>query len=93
MIGPNVDALEIGIVLGKDTDVELVDPLVIENDRTVLAVDLEAEEILASWCETRGLYRTDRAIAELEHAHDFVVDIDARASRTVWRGTFCNPGP
>src|SRR4051812_7943275 len=55
-------------------DLELVEALDVEAQRALGAVDLELERVLAPAGEARRLDRADRAVGEVDHRLDGVVD-------------------
>ena len=62
-------------------DLELVQPLHVEGERALRAVDLPLERVAAAVREARRLERADRAVRELDRGLDRVVDLAARQER------------
>src|SRR6185503_4311137 len=62
-------------LLVHPVDLELVEPLEVEHDRALLAVDLEPVVVLASALVARRLQGPDGAVIELHHGHERVVHV------------------
>src|SRR6185312_9611177 len=94
--GTGVDSAETARVVRVvgEHHLKLVHALVVEGGRSLVAVDLEGDEVVAPVGVARGLDRSCGAAGELDQGQHFVVDVDfpARAFAALVGGaSWSNP--
>ena len=82
----------VGGVVGEGEILELVEALQVEGEAAALAVDFQAQAVLAAEGEAGGFDGAEGAVFEFQGADDGVIDGDGGAGAAIGEGALWDEG-